>query len=145
MLPVHTCRHTKSHTGAVSYYRRVTYGMGQLDGTVSRCIGWDGMGWDGPNEAGAATFQATSTGQRRAPPRGNQCCGSGPVLGSWQVSLIKGAGFWTVRVWQKTILFPFIWTPSLNKKLSSQLILNSWKFHCTAKTSIGSSPWVQPA
>ena len=93
VLPVHTCRHTKSHTGAVSYYRRVTYGMGQLDGTVSRCIGWDGMGWDGPNEAGAATFQATSTGQRRAPPRGNQCCGSGPFLGSWQVSLIKGAGF----------------------------------------------------
>ena len=45
------------------------------------------MGWDGPNEAGIATFQATSTGQRRAPPRGSQCCGSGPFLGSGQVSL----------------------------------------------------------
>ena len=29
------------------------------------------MGWDGPNEAGVATFQA-STGQTRAPHRGSQ-------------------------------------------------------------------------
>ena len=41
----------------------------------------DWMGWDGPNEAGVATFQA-STGQTRAPHSGQPICGrSGPFWG----------------------------------------------------------------
>ena len=52
--------------------RRVMHGLGQY-GTVWRCIGLDWMGWDGPNEAGVATFQA-STGQTRAPHSGQPIC-----------------------------------------------------------------------